>query len=113
MTINEKNYAIAMTRGDSESLTVQCIADPYTDGDIITLTVRDGADGDIVLQKVVDAFPDGVAVIDIQPGDTVGIEFGDYVYDIQWTNSAGNVLTLIPPKPGRLPAFKITEEATY
>lgn len=113
MTINDKTYAIAMTRGDSESLSVQCTSDPYTTGDIITFTVRDGAEGDILLQKVVDTFPDNVAVIAIESGDTAGIEFGDYVYDIQHTDSAGKVLTIIPPKPGNLPKFKLTEEATY
>jgi len=113
MTINPTTYAIAMTRGDSESLTVQCTTDPYSAGDTITLTVRDEADGNILLQKVVTTFSDGVAVIGIQPEDTEGIEFGNYVYDIQHKDAYGNVLTIIPPKPGNLPKFKLTEEATY
>ena len=113
MTINDNTYAIAMTRGDSESLSVQCTSDPYSTGDVITFTVRDGAEGDILLQKVVDTFTDGVAVIGIEPGDTANIDFGDYVYDIQHTDAYGNVLTIIPPKPGNLPKFKLTEEATY
>ena len=113
MTMNEKTYAIAMTRGDSESLSVRCTTDPFTSGDTVTLTVRDDAEGDILLQKAVTAFTDGVAVIAIESADTAGIEFGDYVYDIQYTDASGKVITLIPPKPGNLPKFKLTEEATY
>lgn len=113
MTFNEKTYAIAMTRGDSESLSVQCTTDPFAAGDTVTFTVRDDAEGDILLQKVVTTFNAGVAVIGIAPEDTQNIEFGDYVYDVQAKWSEGTVLTLIPPKPGKLPKFELTEEATY
>lgn len=114
MKMNEKTYAITMRRGDSESLSVQCTSDPYTAGDTITFTVREDAEGDILLQKVVDTFQSGVAVIAIESGDTTGIEFGDYVYDIQQTDQYGKVLTIVPPDPGSaLPKFKLTEEATY
>lgn len=114
MTINENNYAIAMTRGDSESLTVKKSSDAWVTGETITMTVRDGADGDIIFQKVVTEFDsDGAAVIAIESGDTEGIDFGDYAYDIQYTDAAGKVRTLIPPKPQRLPKFTLTEEATY
>ena len=113
MTFNEKNYSIAMTRGDSESLSVQCTTDPFDAGDTVTFTVREDAEGDILLQKVVTDFVGGVAVIGISPEDTQNIEFGDYVYDVQAKWAEGTVLTLIPPKPGRLPNFTLTEEATY
>lgn len=113
MTINDKTYAIAMTRGDSESISVQCTSDPFSAGDVVTLTVRDDAEGEVLLQKAVDVFDDGVAVIGIAPADTAGIEFGSYVYDIQSMRADGTVLTLIPPRPGRLPTFELTEEATY
>ena len=114
MTINENNYAIAMTRGDSESLTVRKKDDVWVTGETITLTVREDADGDILFQKAVSEFDDeGAAVIAIDPADTEGIDFGSYVYDIQYSNDAGTVTTLIPPSPGKLPKFKLTEEATY
>ena len=114
MTINESNYAIAMTRGDSESLTVKKKNDVWAEGEVITFTVRDGADGEILLQKAVSEFDDeGAAVIAINPADTQGLDFGSYVYDIQYSNAAGTVTTLIPPRPGKLPKFTLTQEATY
>lgn len=114
MTINESSYAIAMTRGDSESLTVRKQNDVWVDGETITFTVRDDAEGDILLQKAISEFDnDGAAVIAIESSDTEGIDFGTYVYDIQYSDASGKVRTLIPPKPGKLPKFTLTEEATY
>ena len=118
LTFNENNYAIAMTRGDSESLTVRKKVDggsaPFEVGEVITLTVRDGADGEIVFRKVVTEFDEeGAAVIAIETGDTEGAEFGKYVYDVQYTDAAGKIQTVIPPTPGKLPKFTLTEEATY
>lgn len=113
MTLNEKTYAIAMTRGDSATLTVRCTADPFAAGDTLTLTVRDDAEGDIYLQKVVTEFDDGDAVFRIDPGDTAGMDFGDYRYDVQLRDSIGNVITILPPRPTSLPKFTLTEEATY
>ena len=114
MKINDKTYAITMRRGDSDSISVQCTSDPYATGDVITFTVREDAEGEILLQKVVDTFVGGVGVIAIESADTAGIEFGDYVYDIQHTDAYGKVLTIVPPDPGSaLPKFKLTEEATY
>ena len=114
MTINENNYAIAMTRGDSESLTVKKKNDTWVSGEVITFTVRDGADGDILLQKAISEFDEnGWAIIPIDPADTEDIDFGTYAYDIQYSNANGMVRTIIPPRPGRLPKFALTEEATY
>ena len=118
MTINENNYAIAMTRGDSESLTVRKEIDgeaaEFETGETVTLTVRDGADGEIVFQKVVTEFDgEGAAVIPIETEDTAGAEFGTYAYDVQFADAAGKIQTVIPPRPGKLPKFTLTEEATY
>ena len=113
MTINPNNFAIAMTRGDSESLTVKKKNDVWAEGEVITMTVRTDAEGDIVFQKAVSEFDgDGAAVIAIEPEDTEGLDFGNYVYDIQ-LSVGERVKTLIPPKPGKLPKFTLTEEATY
>lgn len=114
MTINANNYAIAMTRGDSESITVKKKNDVWTSGEVITLTVRTDAEGDVAFQKAVSEFDgEGAAVIAIESADTEGLEFGSYVYDIQYADANGKVRTLIPPRPGKLPKFTLTEEATY
>ena len=102
-----KGTKLSMVRGDSESITVTC-SDPFVTGDAVTFTVRESPEDPIVLQKVVTDFPNGEAIIGIDPADTAGLDFGDYVYDIQLTRTGGVVTTLIEPDK-----FKIREEVTY
>jgi len=107
MTVKGTN--LAMTRGDSESITVICTSDPFVSGDTVTMTLRPEVDEAIALQKVVTEFNDGAAVIGIAPADTANLTMDmDYVYDIQVTRANGTVTTLV--KPSR---FTIEEEVTY
>ena len=104
---------ISMTRGDSESLTLRCKKNggtvPFADGDTVTFTVREDAESPIQLQKVITTFDEeGRAVIPILPGDTEGMDFGSYVYDIQITWADGTVKT-----PVTVSGFELTEEVTY
>ncbi len=98
---------ISMVRGDSESVTVRC-SRPFAAGDTLYLTVREDAESDIAMQKVVTEFPNGEAVFVIDTGDTEGLDFGSYVYDIQATWADGTVKTLVGPA-----RFRLTEEVTY
>lgn len=99
---------ISMTRGDSESLTVRCSV-PFTDGDMLFMTVRSDAESPIEFQKTVTDFgPQGEAVIVIDHDDTEGMDFGDYLYDMQVTRESGTVTTLVKPSK-----FTLTEEITY
>jgi hypothetical protein len=119
MTIKESGgkVNISMTRGDSESITVRCYEKtdggetvflPIEDGDTVYLTVRPDAEGEIVLQKVIEDFPDGAAVIPFAAEDTAGLDFGNYVYDIQLTRADGTVTTLLVPAK-----FTLKDEVTY
>lgn len=106
MTVN--GTKLAMVRGDSESITVQCTPS-FSTGDTIYFTVRQTVEDPIVLQKIVTEFDnDGKAVIIISPSDTESLDFDDYVYDIQLTKADGTVTTLIEPD-----RFRIKEEVTY
>ena len=106
MKIRGKN--ISMTRGDSETITVTC-SEPFSPGDTVYLTLRADAESAIVLQKVVTAFGDGgEAVIVIDHADTEGLDFEEYLYDIQVTRADGTVTTLVTPA-----SFTIEEEVTY
>lgn len=115
MTISNRN--ILMTRGDSESITVQCFtrtggtrtASPFETGDTVTFTVRKDAKGIIQIQKAVTEFDEnGAAVILINPGDTAEMGFGHYVYDIQLTRADHSVTTIVP-----ISNFTLAEEVTY
>ena len=102
-----KGTKLSMVRGDSESITVRC-SDPFAEGDTVFFTVRQCPEDPIALQKTVTDFPEGEAVIGIDPADTAGLDFGDYVYDVQLTRSGGAVTTLIEPD-----RFTLREEVTY
>ena len=98
---------MSMVRGDSESITVRCSMG-FNAGDQVIFTMREDVDSPIALQKVVDSFPDGEAVIAINHEDTSGLDFGDYVYDIQWTRADGTVTTIVEKS-----RFTLREEVTY
>ena len=105
MTVN--GTKLAMVRGDSESITVQCSV-PFASGDAVYFTVRQTVEDPIVLQKIITEFDTGKAIIVINPSDTEPLDFDDYVYDIQLTRADGTVTTLIEPD-----RFRIKEEVTY
>ena len=44
----------------------------------------------------------------IEPEDTSGLDFGNYVYDVELTLADGTVNTIIPPS-----TFKVMGEVTY
>ena len=105
MTVN--GTKLAMTRGDSESIKVTC-SELCHPGDALTLTVRQSPEDPVEMQKTVTEFPGGEAVIFIDPEDTAPLDFGDYVYDVQWTRGDGTVTTVIEPS-----RFRLKEEVTY
>lgn len=118
MTIKESRgrVNISMTRGDSESITVRQFEKhdgeepvflPFEDGDTVYFTMRPDIEGEIVLQKEIADFPEGEAVIPFEPEDTAGLDFGDYVYDVQLTRANDTVTTLLVPA-----RFRLEEEVT-
>lgn len=106
MTLSGTN--ISMTRGDTETLTVRCSV-PFEDGDTVYMTARESVEAPVAFQKIVRDFGDeGDAVIVIDHEDTEGMDFGDYLYDVQVTRDSGTVTTLVKPSK-----FTLTEEITY
>ena len=106
MTLSGTN--ISMTRGDTETLTIRCSV-PFEDGDTVYMTVRESVEAPVAFQKIVRDFGDeGEAVIVIDHEDTEGMDFGDYLYDVQVTRDSGTVTTLVKPSK-----FTLTEEITY
>ena len=102
---------MSMTRGDSESIRVRIADHPFSEGHIIEMTVRKSVKKDKALYKKITEFEeDGSAIINIKPEDTSDLKFGKYMYDIQWTDSHGNVKTIVKPTSGN---FNITEEVSY
>lgn len=98
---------ITMTRGDTESLTIRC-SEPFAEGDAVTMTVRESADGPVEFRKTVTEFDGGEAVIVIDHEDTMAMDFATYRYDIELTRASGAVTTLVRPAN-----LTLTEEITY
>jgi hypothetical protein len=105
---------LAMIRGDSETINVSRVdsngsAVPFVAGDTVYFTVKTDVNTTAkILQKKIEAFTDGVAVIAIVPADTKNLSYGDYVYDVQLTRADGSVSTIIPPN-----TFTIKGEVTF
>ena len=93
MIIN--NDTLIMTRGDTESISVQDPAGPLESGDTVLFTVRiDPTDPVARIGKTVTEFTDGAAAVSLSSGDTVGLYPGIYLYDIRVYKAAGAVRTL-------------------
>jgi len=106
---------IFMTRGDSETFHVLLydqideIERPFIEGDTVYMTVKTSTQtAHKIFQKVITQFEDGQAVIHIEPVDTQGLKYHDYVYDVQMVKEDGSVTTIITPS-----RFVIEEEVTY
>ena len=102
-----------MTRGDTENIVITLRKGKdevaLENGDKIYFTVKEDVNvEETQIQKVITEFEDGKAVITLDPKDTKHMYFGDYVYDIQYTDRSGNVKTIIRPSK-----FTIGGEVTY
>lgn len=97
-TKTDYGYDLAMTRGDTESLTVAMTVDvdgtetPF-DASEAVLTVRDKRDGVKIFDVDATSLVDGVAVFDFPHALTAELAAGKYVYDVQATTSEGVVKT--------------------
>ena len=106
MTVNGSD--LAMTRGDSETITVGISGGTFSTGDVVTFSVRKNFNSELALQKVVTEFnEDGKAIIEIASSDTRDMSFGKHVYDIQLTRADGTVTTIVKPA-----VFEIEKEVT-
>ena len=105
---------ISMTRGDSETITISCwdednIFIPLVSGEIIFFTVKENTSTTtIIIQKIINIFTDGKAIIEIVPSDTHELKYKQYVYDVQLVRPINIVTTIIVPSK-----FTITDEVTY
>ena len=104
---------ISMIRGDDETLLLRRErADgslvPFTEGESLTLTVREDTDSPILLQTRAALISTGEALFTIAHADTAGLDFGRWVYDIQYESAAGSVSTYVP-----LSKFVIEKEVTF
>lgn len=108
MLIVRSDNVIELTRGDTARLTIalndDTTGEPYEvqPEDTLRFSVKKStADTTLSFQKVIT----GSNTFHIEPSDTKMLSFGIYVYDVEITNSLGDVYTVIPPTK-----FKVLQE---
>ena len=101
-----KNNSINLTRGDCCALKIDIVdvdGKEYIiqDGDTLKFTMRKKVESEeIVLQKILDE-----NILNLEPKDTVNLEFGVYLYDVVLIKATEEIFTVIPTSN-----FKVLEE---
>ena len=108
LKVDQKTGDIYLTRGDSATLDLgikKADGTPYDfSEDTVVFTIKKNTEtADILVQKT---FSSGS--IDIDPGDTSGLKYGVYKYDVQVTTQAGKVYTVISPSD-----FEVGQEVSF
>ena len=104
-----ENNTIHLTRGDSATLTIDIInaqGEPYEaqEGDVFVFTVKKNTHTkEFLFQK--QFFNSSIEIL---PKDTANLAYGQYVYDVQFTNAMGEVDTIVTPS-----TFSIEAEVTF
>lgn len=98
---------LAMTRGDSESISVTISGYDIQPGDFLEMTIRRRIGSPVVFYRKITEFSGNTALINILPEDTNALQTGDYVYDLQLT-FGGAVKTIVKPS-----TFTLEDEVTY
>lgn len=97
---------ISITRGDSAIIALEitdAAGDPYIikDNDRLTMTVKKYINDELpVIVKTLDdgiVRGDDAVEIHIDPQDTSGLRYGNYVYDVELVMADGYTDTVIPP----------------
>lgn len=102
--IVDSDYNISLVRGDSAIFDVPLVSvdeegheTPYTpqEGEVLrfALSSKYGANRDEVL--ILKDIPINSLVLKLEPEDTKPLPFGKYKYDIEFTDTAGNVTTVL------------------
>ena len=103
-----RNNQIFLTRGDSACIILTIEDDDgneYTPSanDIITFTVKKSPYNKVLIQHT---FSNNELII--SPEDTMNLEYGDYVFDVELNNQGILVSTIVSPN-----LFKLCEEVTF
>lgn len=91
---------IKITRGDTGIFQIDLVdseGEPYTpvEGDSIRFAMAKNYGSNVLVEKEISTDD---MLLKLEPADTKTLEFGSYVYDIQFTSSNGDVSTIILAK---------------
>ena len=93
----DEEQNIELTRGDTGLFTISLVNNngtPYVPqlGDSLRFAMSRSFGKEVILTKQI---PIETLTLEILPSDTSSLDFGKYVYDIQFTSSEGRVSTII------------------
>lgn len=105
----DSNNNISITRGDTGIFTISLVdkdGEPYipAEGSSIRFAMSKkygSTQGDLLIEKDI---PIDTMTLELEPNDTKHLNFGSYLYDIQLTDEAGRVSTVV------MANVKITKE---
>ena len=100
--IEKSTMNLELVIGDTGSFSLKPKINKETylsEGDKIYFTVKKKKTGDVVLNKEITEFRNGIVDIVIESKDTLDLEPGNYIYDIKSVRKDGTVDTLIPNNP--------------
>ena len=100
MSYSVKKTTITLTRGDTFKAQISLTdseGQPYepVEGDHIRFAVKKSYSDPDTEVLIVKEVPIDTLILELEPLDTKELPFGEYVYDLQLTNAAGEVDTFI------------------
>lgn len=107
----DSNYNISLTRGDTGIFNISlkdANGDPYTpvEGDVLRFAMAKkykelySGENALILKNI----PIETCILELEPDDTKFLDYGSYVYDVEFTDTDGHVSTIISAK------MKLTKE---
>lgn len=96
--IEDKVYNITLTRGDTLFLGLPLYDEddePYTpvDGDSMRFAMKKKYKDEVCLAKI--NIPLDSYILEVKPEHTKELPFGRYVYDVEFTDVAGHITTIL------------------
>lgn len=104
ITINKNTLDMQVVQGDTGTFSFSLLnkntgESLLKDGDSIWFTLKKLVDKSVIIQKEIREFPDGIVTVPLTSEETLGIEKGNYIYDLKIIRKDGNVDTLNPNRP--------------
>lgn len=92
-----ENNKITIIQGDTGILNLSLDNYKLGEGDVVYFTAIIRSTKEIVINKKIEEFLDGVAVIYFTKEDTINLDLGTYFYDVQVNTKDGRIDTVITP----------------
>lgn len=102
--INKNTLDAELVRGDTGTFSFYLIdkdtkQNILQDDDVIEFLLRKIVSKEIIINKRITEFPNGIVTIPLSPTETANLEADNYIYKLTLLRADGNVDTLNPNRP--------------